>query len=327
MKLKVGLFGINGHQLHRQPLPNQIDIVAFAGFDNANKEQLLRQFPSARDNQSLDQLLQNPDVDLISLCSPRRDEQAEHTLRAMRSGKHVLAEKPCALKESDLDSILQTSIETGRIFHEMAGTAFEQPYWAMRNQIKAGKIGEVVQIYVQKSYPMFDDRPRDEGIDGGLLCQVGIHAIRYIEQIGGLNVCGGDCIETQLGIANPLELRSAANISLVLENGALAVGAINYCNPRGFPSWGNETLRIWGPKGMIEAIDGGKSTRLVIGTQDLGHVPGVDEKAPDFLQSIVDQILTGKAPLLTPGEEIHPTRIVLRCKQKAKLATPVVRPT
>lgn len=298
----------------------RVEIVAFAAFDAQSEVELRRIAPHAERCASLEELVQCPEIQLVSLCSPLRSEQAQHAMTALQAGKHVYAEKPCALSESDLDRLHQESVKSGCVFHEMASTAFEQPYWALGRQMREGVIGEIVQIYTQKSYPLHDGRPRDEAVDGGLLCQVGVHAVRYIEHLTGLKVSEIHCRETQVGLVNPLGLRHAANLSLTLENGALAVAAINYCNQRGFGSWGNETVRIWGTKGMIEAADGGKSTRLVIGERDCGPVPGIAESAPDFFGSMVSEIMDGTPPFLSLSDELDPTRIVLRAKKQAQLA-------
>jgi predicted dehydrogenase len=45
--------------------------------------------------------------------SPLRSEQAGHAIACMKGGKHVYAEKPCAMTEADLDAIIATSRETG----------------------------------------------------------------------------------------------------------------------------------------------------------------------------------------------------------------------
>ncbi len=62
-------------------------------------------------------------------------------IRCLEGGKHVYAEKPCAMTESDLDAIIETSRRTGNRFHEMAGTAWEQPYFIMRQRNQDGAIG------------------------------------------------------------------------------------------------------------------------------------------------------------------------------------------
>jgi predicted dehydrogenase len=81
----------------------------------------------------------------------------------------------------------------------MAGTAFEQPYLSMRSIVKAGAIGEVVQVFAQKSYPYHDKRPQDEDVDGGSIMQVGIHAMRFIEYVACKRIKTIQAIETKLG--------------------------------------------------------------------------------------------------------------------------------
>lgn len=41
-------------------------------------------------------------LDLISLCSPSRKNQAKDAIECLRAGKHVYAEKPAAFSEKEL---------------------------------------------------------------------------------------------------------------------------------------------------------------------------------------------------------------------------------
>ncbi len=66
--LHIGLFGANGHQLC-PALSGNTRVVAVAGLPTEGLD------PSIRAYGSLDELLADPEVDLISLCAPRRVAQ------------------------------------------------------------------------------------------------------------------------------------------------------------------------------------------------------------------------------------------------------------
>src|SRR5689334_19958231 len=180
----VGLFGGNGHQIYHQleHLP-AARLVAVATIDPALLPATLREDRDVRCYDALDNLLRDPRVELVSLCSPRRRDQAADAIRALRAGKHVYAEKPCAMTEADLDAILEAARASGKQFHEMAGSALAQPYLAMRKVVQSGALGEVVQVLGQKSYPYHDRRPQDEDLDGGLIGQAAVHAVRWVEHV------------------------------------------------------------------------------------------------------------------------------------------------
>lgn len=179
-------------------------------------------------------MLADPEIDMISLCSPRRADQAREAVACMEAGKHVLAEKPCAMSIKELDMLIETSKRTGKIFHEMAGTAFYEPYATMRDIVAQGVIGEVVQVFAQKSYPYHDGRLQDENIDGGLIEQAGIHAIRFIEHVAGQKIVNVSAAETSLGNPGKGGLQMAASIAMELENGGVASVIANYLNQKGF---------------------------------------------------------------------------------------------
>ncbi len=318
MTFGIALYGTNAHQIQGllRDYPG-IRLVAVAEFPPERLPADLPGRDQVRFCQNLEELLADGSIDLISLCSPRRSEQPEHAIRCLRAGKHVYAEKPCALNEPELDSILSAATASGRKFREMAGSAFEQPYLEMRRLVAAGEIGEVVQVFAQKSYPYHDGRPRDEAVDGGLLRQVGIHALRFIEHVCGLRISEITARETPWGNPGPGRLHMAASYMMKLENGALAVAIANYLNPKGgFGQWGNEHLRIFGTKGFVESTDAGQRTRLVLNDRDCG--PLKLEPARDYFHLYLDELL-GRGPAPQDSEtELHPTRMVIRAKLTAQ---------
>ena len=283
----IGLYGENGHQVQELVRGNpRARVVAAAGFSPRGLAGLGGGVAGCN---SLAELAARRDVELVSLCSPRRAEQARDAILCLQAGKHVYAEKPCALSEAELDEVVAAAGRAGKLFHEMAGTAFGQPYLAMREVVGSGRLGEIVQVLVQKSYPYFDKRPQDEGVDGGLLLQVGVHAVRMVEHVAGVRVRAVQAWETRLGNPAVGQLRMASAFQMGLENGGLATGIANYLNLPGVGVWGNEALTVFGTAGMVESHGGGQRTRLVIGEKDWGALD-VTKEGRDYLEFVLDEI-------------------------------------
>ncbi|MCS5498359.1 Gfo/Idh/MocA family oxidoreductase [Cnuibacter physcomitrellae] len=67
----------------------------------------------ARWTTSVDELVSDPDVEVVAVCSPR-EQHAEHVIAAMRAGKKaVLCEKPFTADVESAQRISQVSEETG----------------------------------------------------------------------------------------------------------------------------------------------------------------------------------------------------------------------
>lgn len=320
-QLKTAIYGVNGHQIwdalktHPKILP-----IAAAGVP----EERLRGIPAydrgeMRTYGTLSELLEKESPEMICLCSPRRRDQAKDAILCLEKGVAVYAEKPCALSEEELDEILAVAKRTGVPFHEIADSAFFEPYYTAGKLIREGKIGEVVQVYVQKSYPQhFPNRPEDEDVDGGLTRQAGIHAMRFVEHTVGLRVVEASCMETQNGNRGKEGLRMASSWLLRLENGAVASACINYLNPMSFGLWGNETLRVFGTKGMLEITDGARHTHLYTEEGDMGEIDVSHSDCVPFFDSFVAHLLTGAPMPMTLEEELHPLRSVIRVKEAVR---------
>lgn len=311
-KIRVGLYGRNGHQIQNKLNDHPDAVLAAVCMPGENP-----QVPeNVRVYATLADMLADESLDLISLCSPKRSDQAADAVACLRAGKHVYAEKPAALTEADLDVILAVSDETGCEFHEMADSIFYEPYWTLKNVVQSGRIGEVVQVYAQKSYPSnFHKRPNDEETDGGLIRWVGIHAVRFIEHITGIHVKDIRAVETRLG--SDTGIFTAASLAMSLENGGVASVAMNYLNPTGFPGWGNETVRVFGTRGMVELTDGGKRTHLYT-DRDEGELDTAQSNCKDYFDLLARHFRFGEPLPLTREDEFHPLRVVIRAKDTAE---------
>lgn len=317
-KTGVGLYGLNGHQVHHLLENNpRARLTGVAAFDRARLPEALRNDTTVKDYPALEDMLADPAVGLVVLCSPRRAQQAQEAIACLNAGKHVYAEKPAAFSEAELEEILLAARRNGRTFHEMAGSALEQPWLALREVCAAGRIGTIVQVFAQKSYPFHGQRPQDEDVDGGLLMQVGIHAVRFIEQISGLRVTGVEALDTRTG--NPVAgggLRMACAANMRLENGGIATFIANYANSRKFVTWGNEEVRVFGTDGFVEAVNGGTATHLYLNQEDLGPLP-ISGKGYDFFEQVLDDVRGEGKLVLSLEEELHPLRVVIRGRAAA----------
>ncbi len=312
-KIGVGLYGGNGHQVDRL-----LEGCPFGELVAASRLEL--PFPSrVAIHSTLQGLLDDPRVELVSLCSPRRADQAADAIACLQSGKHVYAEKPAALTNTELDGILAAAAAARREFHEMADTVFRQPFHAMRMLVRSGRLGEVVQVWAQKSYPAsLERRPQDESMDGGLIRQCGIHAVRMVEHLTGIPVSSCEAAETKLGNPQAGGLHMAASLMLGLENGGVACAIANYCNPPGFGQHGNDQVRIFGTLGMAELTDNARSSRAVIGGTDHGPLDASGDVEPYFVSYL--RHLLGQCEMpMSLEEELHPLRVVNHAKASARL--------
>ena len=309
-KLGIGLYGTNGHQIEKLLVAHpRVRLVAVAAFGDRS---IPAECGEVTRYATLEELLADEQVEMVSLCSPRRADQAADALKCLLAGRHVYGEKPSALREEDLDRIIATVAQTGFRYHEMGGVALEQPYLAMRDCIRSGAIGEVVQVFVQKSYPWADWRPKDEAIDGGLATQVGIYPLRFIEQVAGLKATSVEIRETRLGNDHDgSDCRRAVSMLMTLENGGVASAICNYLNPSSHIVWGYDILRVFGTAGILESntLDG--TARLL--KPDAAPEPlDISAPAPSNLDLMIDSLLDGTPMPISLTEELSPSRWVVR---------------
>jgi len=320
-KIRVGIYGEYGHQIENKLYNNpNAELKAVCNVSEDYIKEVEEGIgKKIKVYKTLAQMLSDEEIDLVSLCSPQRKDQENDAVKCLLSGKHVYAEKPAAFSQEGLDRILEASKRSGCEFHEMADSIFMEPYWSARKIVRSGKIGEVVQVYVQKSYPLcINTRPQNEEKDGGLIRQAGIHAIRFLEHITGTWVENVRVYQTHLGNIENDGLYTASSWAMTLSNGAVASACVNYLNPSGFGRWGNESVRIFGTDGMLEITDGGLRTHVYTHKADEGKINTDKSDCEDFFDLLIRHLLYGDKMPLTQEEELHPLRVVIKAFENAE---------
>jgi len=308
--LRIGCFGSNGHTIHHKVASlSRATLTGLAGIDAPDLD--------APRFDSLDELLSAECCDLVVLCSPRRDEQAGHTVQCLEAGCHVLAEKPLATTPDDLQAIRDASRRTGNRVIAMLDMLYMPAVAGMKQVIDSGVLGTIVHVYALKSYPYHDQRPQDRGIDGGIM-QAGIHALSLVHFLTGQTMTTATAQDTLLG--NPKRERSpgglqmAANLGLQLSGGGLASVMVNYLNRRELGYHGNDQARVFGTRGMAEFVDG-RSRRVLITEGGEPTTYPVAQPPTAYPQDIVDALLDDRPARITQELSEHCTAASIACTQ------------
>lgn len=149
----------------------------------AAAETLQKHAPNETDAEALDDpeaLLARDDIDAIYLPMAN-EEHAEWALKAIDHGKHVLIEKPMALKVADIDAIEAAAKANDVTVMEGFMYRFHTQHDFVRDLIDSGKIGEVRTVKTAFAFPMKPARlyriNRGIANGGGAMWDIGPYAV------------------------------------------------------------------------------------------------------------------------------------------------------
>ena len=100
---------------------------------------------------SYEKLLEDPNVDAVHINTPIQ-LHAEHTLMALRAGKHVACTVPMATSVEDCREVVQTVAETGLKYTMAETVVYSREYLFVKELYEKGEMGKV-QYFASKSPP------------------------------------------------------------------------------------------------------------------------------------------------------------------------------
>ena len=253
-KIRFAIVGC-GHigKRHAEHINKLGELVAVCDIKYENAIQLSEMY-KCKSYSDIDILLEkSKDVDIVSVCTPN-GLHAEHTIRSLKKGKHVLCEKPMALKTSDCQEMIETSIKFNRKIFVVKQNRFNPPIVALKNIIKENRLGKILNVQLNCFWNRTDDYytksdwKGKKTLDGGVLFTQFSHFIDLIYWLVG------DVIKTSAFLRNfthhnTIEFEDSGVVILEFTNGA--IGSINFTIDS-FKKNMEGSITIFGEKGTVK---------------------------------------------------------------------------
>jgi len=155
------------------------ELAAVASRSGAKAAQFAQEFGFDRSYGSYDELLADPDIDIIYIGTPHTEHLANAS-DAMHAGKHVLCEKPLTVFPGETEQLIAVQRETGKYLMEAMWTWFLPAIRQAQQWIAQGRIGELKHIKADFGYPQrYDPQSRmyNPELAGGCLLDMGVYPI------------------------------------------------------------------------------------------------------------------------------------------------------
>ncbi len=200
---------------------------------------------------SYDDLLANPAVDAVCICTPS-GYHAQQAIAAASSGKHVLVEKPMALSLADADAMIAACRANGVQLGVCLQRRAEPLFRRVHDAIHGGDLGEITIGVV--TMPYLRDEPYYAQAEwrgtwamdgGGVLMNQGIHIVDLLLWFLG------DPVEVHAFADSrhrSVEIEDTAGAVLRFANGSVATITATVATEPGFP----HRLEVYGTNGGIQ---------------------------------------------------------------------------
>jgi predicted dehydrogenase len=266
--------------------------------------------------QEVQDLLKTKELDVVAICSPN-GLHAEHSIKSLNAGFHVLCEKPMALTVQDCGEMINAAERANKRLFIVKQNRFNPPVAAVKKLIDEGKLGKLYSVQLSCFWNRNADYYKNswkgtKDMDGGTLFTQFSHFIDLLYWIVG-DVKEAHGYAGNFGHKDIIEFEDTGVVSLKFYNGV--IGTVNYAvtahqkNMEG-------SLTIFAEKGTIK-IGGQYLNELeyqniadyVIRDLPAGNPPnnygqyqGSMSNHDKVYQNVVD-VLTGKGVIATHGYE------------------------
>lgn len=158
-------------------------LAAVCDLSAARREAATRDW-AVRTHARAEDMLADPDVGLVVVGTPP-SAHTEPVLDALRAGKHVVCEKPFALRAADGDRMIDMAAANRLVLTVYQSRRWDPDFIAMRDVARSGSIGEPFYL---ESFIGGYEHPCDfwhshEPISGGTIYDWGSHYFDWILQL------------------------------------------------------------------------------------------------------------------------------------------------
>lgn len=327
--IKWGIIGIGRFgQVHARVISGlpTAELVAFSNRNEDRLAQAAEEFSIGKAYSDYRDLLADPEIDAVSITTHWQDHH-EVGLAALKSGKHVLLEKPMAATAEQCQELLAAAEETEACFMVGHVCRFDPRVTLAKDAIESGRIGRIVSMHARRNLPKAPGSIRLDKISP--LVGDGIHDAdlmmwflgRAPSSVYARNVRFSDFEYPDLGWA-----------MLHFDDEAIGVVETVWCLPESVSTAIDAKMEIVGTEGKI-SIDcantglaitdaaGTKQPDTVYWPQQYGRQIGALEREIDYFMRCIRE--GAKPTVITPLEAARALAVMEVAEESAKQGVPI----
>lgn len=315
-KVRFAVLGCGGiSQSHLQGIERteEADLVAVCDANEQRARDCAARL-GVRAYTSYAELLHQPDVDAVCICTPS-GMHAEQTVMAAEAGKHVVCEKPMAIRLEDVDRMIDACERAGVRLTTIFPRRLSPTAQYVKRLIDEGRLGKLslcagyVKFYRDQAYYDSAGWRGTWAMDGGgAMMNQGIHTVDLLQWLAGP-------VDSLFGYAKnvlrDIEVEDTAVAVLRFRSGAL--GTIE-ATTTAYEQPGHRIV-LHGDKGTVILTNDAITTLDIVGEEvaipELPPFQAVPDGHAAQIRDMAQAILEGRPPRITGEDGRHSLEIIL----------------
>ena len=266
---------------------------------------------------SYEEILADKRVDAVAI-GDYYGKRGKMVIDALKSGKHVIADKPICTSLCELSEIERLSKEKGLVVSCMLDMRYNKHIETVSDLLSKGTIGKLINISFTGQHCLdYGNRPSwyyEEGKHGGTINDIAIHGIDLIRMLTGKNLTKVNCAKVWNGFATK-ELQFCDCGQFMAEFEDISVMAdVSYAAPKcnvTLPTYWD--FYFWGTEGMINFRNSDSAVHVYRScAKDVESALPVRNNLDDFIDEIC-----GKSVVFGTAQTLQSQRQVLLIQKEA----------
>ncbi|PWN70125.1 oxidoreductase [Chryseobacterium phosphatilyticum] len=188
--VKAGLcaFGMSGKVFHA-PFLKEHPGFFISAIVERSKEESKEKYPSAKIYRSIEEMLQNADIELVIINTPVQTHY-EYAKKALEAGKNIVVEKPFTVNVSEAEELVQLAEEKRLFLSVYQNRRFDRDFLQVHKILNDGKLGNIKEAEIRfdrfRTMPSGKQHKEDpDQIGSGSLHDLGAHLVDQAVQYFG----------------------------------------------------------------------------------------------------------------------------------------------
>ena len=316
-------------KLHAENIATRLRHAQLAGVADVNlaaAQALATQFHAGRVTADYRELLSDPQVDAVAICSAT-NTHAQIIVEAAAQGKQIFCEKPIDLDLERIEQALAAVEKAGVKFQVGFNRRFDPSFAKVRELVAAGKIGTPHVLRITSRDPAPPPLAYVK-VSGGIFLDMTIHDFDMTRFVTGSEVeevyaVGAALVDPEIGRAGDVD---TCLITMRLQNGMLA----SIDNSRQAIYGYDQRVEVFGSGGMVTVSNRTPDNHIYLNGE------GTHTAKPQFffldryqesyvieLQDFVDSVLENRPPPVSGRDGLAPVLIGLAARKSLQEHRPV----